>query len=77
MDVTSDLRQTRKRVTHRASLAPDRPHGQWTVADFRQFVKDCETMGIPDDTPVIRQRDDYSFSGDGGPLMAERHTSLD
>lgn len=73
----NEIRTPRRRVTHRATLAPDRPFGQWTVADFRQFVRDCDAMGIPDDALAYRDKSEWTFANAGGPLIAERHVSLD
>lgn len=75
--MAEELGTPRKRVTHRVTLAPDKPLGHWTVGDLRQFVRDCEAQGIPDDTVLTRDRSDFAFSTDTGPFIAERHTSLD
>lgn len=64
----------RKRVTHRATLAPDKAPGGWTVGDFRKFIQDCDDQEIPDEAQVFQELRGWDVPGH---FIAERHTSLD
>lgn len=49
----------------------------FTVGRLRQFLKDCDSLGIPDETPVKRERPEAMFALDGAQFVAERVVDLD
>lgn len=75
-EVMADITRNSREIVYRAILAPGRPFDTWTVGDFRRFVRDCDAQGISGDTPVKRERNEYSFLGDGGYFTAERKAGL-
>lgn len=74
-DITYRAVRNTREIVYRAVLAPDRPLGDWTVDDFRRFVRDCDAQGI-DGAAKVEREGGFAFGGDGGCFMAERKVDV-
>jgi hypothetical protein len=64
-----------KEIIYRATLAPGKANGDWTVGDLRKFVLECSQQSIPDETPLTRDVNG-DFYGNPGHFRAERTVEL-